>query len=86
MKDILPSCIFAFLLGWFVTDVFTIVSKPSVATIWGEDLVKQYPQAGLTKFMFAMAQVNGPAPDYKPIIKYEFGLRSDGVVVWREIK
>ena len=24
--------------------------------------------------------------DFKTVVRYEFGLRSDGIVVWREVK
>jgi hypothetical protein len=71
-----------------------IMPPPPITTLWGDDYLAKYPQPQMTygsangifmgkveplKHMrFVMlAGYNGPS--------YEFGLRSDGVVVWREL-
>jgi hypothetical protein len=52
-------------------------------TLWGDDLKALYPEAfakpTVENFYITLIQIqHGPS--------FEFGLRSDGVVVWREVK
>lgn len=59
-------------------------SEP-LTTMFGEDYLKSHPKlagkvANISKFYFVMIQPNDGE------LGYEFGLRSDGVVVWREVK
>lgn len=55
-----------------------------VTTMWGDDYLKAYPAkvgiAAVTHFHFVFLSGPNGTPSY------EFGLRSDGVVVWREVK
>ena len=61
-----------------------------LTTMWGEDYLKAHASlmigatkeqaASVTKMYFVMIAGSDGRPGY------EFGLRSDGVVVWREIK
>lgn len=60
-------------------------STSSLSVMWGDDYMKKYPPNTSsekitfyrTHFVY-LSMNNGPA--------YEFGLREDGVVVWREAK
>lgn len=57
-----------------------------LTTIWGDDWLKKYPaknpspNATIAKICFIAILPSEGRPGY------EFGLRSDGVTVWREIK
>jgi hypothetical protein len=69
-----PECRNAILLG----------DSTPLTTTWGEDYMKEHPMFGgevaAKKFHFIMLTGPRGGPSY------ELGLRSDGVVVWREVK
>lgn len=50
--------------------------------MWGDDYLRLYPP----KTPFAMAHLKFVVIQSPGAPAYEFGLRADGVVVWREIK
>lgn len=68
-----------------VREAILSTTIPRTTTTWGEDYVRQHQMfpgepTQLTKFHFALLQGSrGGAA-------YELGLRSDGVIVWREVK
>lgn len=58
--------------------------EPPLTTMWGEDYLKAHPmfagEVAMKTFHFFMLNGGRGGPSY------ELGLRSDGVIVWREVK